>query len=85
MVYDAVVYFILWTVIVICPHVVDDWHGEYAANSIAPCRDSCGEKVHNRMAEVGDTVNMTSKLGVYFHPDIYAKKHNINWKKRTAH
>ena len=32
------------------------------------------------MAEVGESVNMTSELGVSFHPDNYAKKQNIDGK-----
>ena len=39
----------------------------YAANRIAPCSDSCGKRVRNRIAEVGKPVNMTSELGVSFH------------------
>ena len=33
-----------------------------AAYRIAPCSDSCGKQVQNRMAEVGESVNMTSEL-----------------------
>ena len=35
------------------------------------------------MAEVGDSVNMTSELGVSFHSDNYAKKQNIDGKKEV--
>ena len=46
----------------------------YAANRIAPGSDSCGKRVQNRMAEVGESVNMTSACGVSFHSVNYAKK-----------
>ena len=39
----------------------------YAENLIAPGSDSCGKRVRNRMAEVGESVNRTSELGVSFH------------------
>ena len=41
----------------------------YAENRIAPGSNSCGKRVRNRMAEVGESVNMTSELGVSFHSD----------------
>ena len=41
------------------------------------------QKVQNLMAEVGESVNMTSELGVSFHSDNYAKKQNIDGKNRT--
>ncbi len=41
------------------------------------------QKVQHRMAEVGESVNMTSELGVSFHSDNYAKKQNIDGKNRT--
>ena len=50
----------------------------YAANWIAPGSDSCGKMVRNRMAEVGDSVNMMSELGVSFHSDNYTKNQNID-------
>ena len=43
----------------------------YAENGIAPCSDSCGKRVRNRM----ESVNMTSELGDSFHSDNYAKVH----------
>ena len=55
----------------------------YAANGIAPGSDSCGKRVRNRMAEVGNSVNMTSEMGVSFHSDNYAKKQNIDGKKEV--
>ena len=35
------------------------------------------------MAEVGDSVNMTSELGVSFYSDNYAKKQNIDGKNEV--
>ena len=39
----------------------------YAVNRIAAGSYSCGNRVRNRMAEVGKSVNITSELGVSFH------------------
>ena len=38
-----------------------------------------------QMAEVRESVYLTSELGVSFHADNYAKKQNIDGKNRTAH
>ena len=38
-----------------------------------------------RTAEVGESVNMTSELGVSFHSDNYVNKQNIDGKNRSAH
>ena len=56
----------------------------YVANWIAPGSDSCGKRVRNRMAEVGNTVNMTSEMGVSFHSDNYTPmpKSKISTEKR---
>ena len=37
----------------------------------------------NRIAEVKDSVNMTSELGVSFHSDNYARKRNIDGKNEV--